>query len=61
MRKVDDTYCCHFDRISRLPVAVAAADLRSANDAVHVWWQPAVPPLLLALVLTRAGAGVSGR
>lgn len=61
MRKVDDTYCCHFDRISRLPAAVVAADLRSANDAVHVCWRPAVPALVLALVLARASARLSGR
>lgn len=47
MRKVDDTYCCHFDRISRLPAVVVAADLRSANDAV-------------SLILARAGARLSG-
>jgi len=30
MRKVDDTFRCHFDRIFPLPAAVVVADLRSA-------------------------------
>lgn len=30
MRKVDDTFRCHFDRIFFLPAAVVVADLRAA-------------------------------
>lgn len=47
MRKVDDTFRCHFDRIFPLPAAVIAADLRAA-------WRH------FPHILAHAGGGLGG-